>query len=145
MDTDTYTQGKQYLMTGEIGVMQAKQHQGLPATPQKPRRGGEGSSPRNFREKTALLTLNFRTSSPRTEGINVCCFKPPFVLIGYGGPRKLSSLFMLLYQKHHRLGGLQITEFYCSHIWRFGSPRSRHWQMWYLGRIPSSWTDVVSL
>lgn len=71
-------------MGADIGIM-SRNVWGVTRNPQKLGRGA-------FRERLALSTLGFQTSSLwACERIYFCCFKPPpqGVILGYYSPKKL--------------------------------------------------------
>lgn len=48
------------------------------------------------------------------------------------------SVFLAGTTEYHQLGGLLTAETYFSQFWSLGSPRSRHWEIWYLARTTTS-------
>lgn len=89
--------------TVEIGVMclEAKEHQGLPVTPEAKRKAWDRFSLRDFRESLALTTPQFQAPSLQNRGnlgnISVV-LSHAVVVLGHSSPKKVLQLvYVLLY------------------------------------------------
>lgn len=87
--------------TAEIAVMclEAKEHQGLPVTPEAKRKAWDRFSPTDFGESKALRTLNLRLPDFRTVGTYISVvLGHAAVVLGLSSPKKVLQLvYVLLY------------------------------------------------